>query len=377
MIPRDFIGTIEKGFFKQKVLVIIGARQVGKTTVVKQVVKSFGVNATYINGDEADIYPIFRKPTSTQLRALIGSSNVVVIDEAQQIPNIGRALKLIVDTYPHIQVIATGSSSFDIGNKVNEPLTGRKLEYMMYPLSTNELVNHYGMLEETRLLTHRLVFGTYPDVVVNQGDEIPILKNLVSSYLYRDVLQLDGIKKPSLLTKILSALAYQVGSEVSINEIAQLVGSNSHTVDRYIDLLEKSFVIFRLRAFSRNMRNELKKSQKIYFHDNGVRNAVIGNYSATINRTDLGILWENYLMSERIKKLELQGFYGHRYFWRTTQQQEIDLLEEIDGQLYAFEFKWNVKSKKDKIPRSFTNHYPDAKTMVVTPENYLEFLISG
>ncbi len=375
MINRVFNKIIEKDFFKKKVLVVIGARQVGKTTVVKKVVDGYGVNSKYINGDEADIYPIFRNPTSTQLKALIGNNKIVVIDEAHQIPNIGCALKLIIDTYPDIQVIATGSSSFDIGNRVNEPLTGRKFEYMMHPLWVGELVEHYGLLEETRLLHHRMVFGSYPDVVVNQGDEVAILKNLVSSYLYRDVLQLDGIKKPSLLTKILIALAYQLGSEVSINEVAQLVGSNSHTVERYIDLLEKSFVIFRLRAFSRNMRNELKKSQKIYFYDNGVRNAVIGNYSALINRTDVGALWENYLMSERIKKLELEGFYGYRYFWRTTQQQEIDLLEEIDGQIYAFEFKWNAKSKKDKIPRSFTNHYPDAKTMVVTPENYLDFLI--
>jgi len=375
MIERVFNSLIEKDFFKGKVLVIIGARQVGKTTVVKQVVKSCGVDSKYINGDEYDIHSIFKKPTSTQLKAFIGNNKVVVIDEAHQIPNIGIALKLIIDTYPEIQIIATGSSSFDIGNRVNEPLTGRKFEYKMYSLAVSELVNHFGMLEEKRLLSHRLVFGSYPDVVVNQGDEVSILKNLVSSYLYRDILQLDGVKKPSLLTKILSALAFQLGSEVSINEVAQLVGSNSHTVERYIDLLEKSYVIFRLRAFSRNIRNELKKSQKIYFFDNGVRNAVIGNYSALINRTDVGALWENYLMSERIKKLEYEGFYGYRYFWRTTQQQEIDLLEEIDGQLYAFEFKWNVKTKKDKIPRSFTNHYPDAISKIVTPDNYMDFLL--
>ncbi len=375
MINRVFNKLITKDFFKKKVLVIIGARQVGKTTVVKQLVDSCGMQSKYINGDEYDIHPIFKKPTSTQLKALIGNNRVVVIDEAHQIPNIGRALKLIIDTYPEIQLIATGSSSFDIGNRVNEPLTGRKFEYMMYPLSVGELVSHSGMLEEKRMLNHRLVFGSYPDVVINQGDEVPILKNLVSSYLYRDVLQLDGIKKPSLLTSILSALAFQVGSEVSINEVAQLVGSNGHTVERYIDLLEKSFVIFRLRAFSRNARNELKKSQKIYFYDNGVRNAVIGNYSDLINRTDIGALWENYLMSERVKKLGYEGFYGYRYFWRTTQQQEIDLLEEVDGQLYAFEFKWNIKSKKDKIPRSFTNHYPDAITHIVTPDNYMDFLL--
>jgi predicted AAA+ superfamily ATPase len=375
MIKRSINNLVVNDFFKKKVLVIIGARQVGKTTVVKQLIKNHGLEAKYINGDETDIHPIFKKPTSTQLKALCGSHKVVVIDEAHQIPNIGVALKLLIDTYPHIQVIATGSSSFDIGNRINEPLTGRKFEYLMFPISANELVNQFGLLEEKRLLPQRLVFGSYPDVVMNQGDEVRILKNLVSSYLYRDVLKLDGIKRPTLLTKILSALAYQVGSEVSINEIAQLVGSNSHTVEKYMDLLEKSFVIFRLRAFSRNLRNELKKSQKIYFYDNGVRNAVIGNYSPTINRTDLGVLWENYLMSERLKKLEYQGFYGYRYFWRTTQQQEIDLLEEIDGQLYAFEFKWNPNSKKDKIPKSFTNHYPDAITQVITPDNYMDFLL--
>lgn len=375
MIARVFDTTIRNDFFKGKVIVLIGARQVGKTTVVKQLLKSHGADAKYINGDEADIYPLFKKPTSTQLKAVIGESKVLVVDEAHQIPNIGRALKLIVDTFPEIQVLATGSSSFDIGNRINEPLTGRKFEYMMYPLSFGELTKYNGLLEEKRLLQHRLVFGTYPDVVMQLGDEVRILKNLVSSYLYRDVLQLDGLKKPSLLSKILNALAFQVGSEVSINEVAQLVGSNSHTVERYIDLLEKSYVIFRVWAFSRNMRNELKKSQKIYFYDNGVRNAVIGNYTTTNNRTDVGVLWENYLMSERIKKMEYQNFYGKRYFWRTTQQQEIDLVEEVDGQLYAFEFKWNVKSKKNKIPRSFTNNYPDAKTAIITPENYDVFLL--
>ncbi|MGE4289771.1 MAG: ATP-binding protein [Salinivirgaceae bacterium] len=375
MIIRRINEIIQRDFFKNKVLIITGARQVGKTTVVKSVVNSYGLEATYLNGDESDIHLIFKNPTSTRLKTLIGGSKVLVIDEAQQIPNIGLSLKLIIDTYPEIQVIATGSSSFDIGNRINEPLTGRKLEYMMFPFSVSELVNHFGLLEEKRLLEHRLVFGTYPDVIMHQGNEVPILKNLVSSYLYRDVLQLEGIKRPALLTKILSALAYQVGSEVSINEVSQLVGSNSHTVEKYIDLLEKSFVIFRLPAFSRNMRNELKKSQKIYFYDNGVRNAVIGNYSALINRTDAGALWENYLMTERFKKLESSAFYGFRYFWRTTQMQEIDLIEEVDGKLSAFEFKWNPNSKKDKIPRSFTNHYPQAQTTIVTPENYMDFLL--
>jgi len=375
MIVRTFNQMVQNDFFKGKVIVIIGARQVGKTTVVRDLIAAQGTAAKYLNGDETDLYPIFKKPTSTQLRSLIGESKVLVVDEAHQIPNIGRALKLIVDTFPDIQIIATGSSSFDIGNRVNEPLTGRKFEYQMYALTANELVSHFGMLEEKRMLEHRLVFGSYPEIVTHLGDEPRLLKNLVSSYLYRDVLQLDGLKKPSLLTTLLSALAYQLGSEVSINELAQLTGSNSHTIEKYIDLLEKSFVIYRLRAFNRNMRNELKKSQKIYFLDNGVRNAILGNYNLVQQRTDIGPLWENYLMAERIKRQEYAGFYGKRFFWRTIQNQEIDLIEDIDGKLSAFEFKWNPKAKWDKIPKSFTNNYPDAFTKVITPENYMDFLL--
>ncbi|HAM97322.1 MAG TPA: ATPase [Marinilabiliales bacterium] len=375
MIVRAFNQTVQNDFFKEKVIVIIGARQVGKTTAVRDLINAQGEVAKYLNGDEADLYPIFKKPTSTQLKSLIGEAKILVVDEAHQIPNIGKALKLIVETFPDIQIIATGSSSFDIGNRVNEPLTGRKFEYQMYALSANELVSHFGILEEKRMLEHRLIFGTYPEIVTHLGDEPRLLKNLVSSYLYRDVLQLDGLKKPSLLTALLSALAYQIGSEVSINELAQLTGSNSHTVEKYLDLLEKSFVIYKLRAFNRNLRNELKKSQKVYFLDNGVRNAILGNFNLVQQRTDVGPLWENYLMVERMKKQEYSGFYGKRFFWRTTQNQEIDLIEDIDGKLSAFEFKWNPKSKWDKIPRSFTNSYPDAYTEVITPENYLDFLI--
>ncbi|HCC31247.1 MAG TPA: ATPase [Marinilabiliales bacterium] len=375
MIVRAFNQTVQNDFFKEKVIVIIGARQVGKTTAVRDLINAQGEVAKYLNGDEADLYPIFKKPTSTQLKSLIGEAKILVVDEAHQIPNIGKALKLIVETFPDIQIIATGSSSFDIGNRVNEPLTGRKFEYQMYALSANELVSHFGILEEKRMLEHRLIFGTYPEIVTHLGEEPRLLKNLVSSYLYRDVLQLDGLKKPSLLTALLSALAYQIGSEVSINELAQLTGSNSHTVEKYLDLLEKSFVIYKLRAFNRNLRNELKKSQKVYFLDNGVRNAILGNFNLVQQRTDVGPLWENYLMVERMKKQEYSGFYGKRFFWRTTQNQEIDLIEDIDGKLSAFEFKWNPKSKWDKIPRSFTNSYPDAYTEVITPENYLDFLI--
>lgn len=376
MISRKLTQNMQDDFFKGKVIVLIGARQVGKTTEVKKIISDLGQEAQYLNGDETDIHHFFKKPSSTKLNALTNNKKVLVIDEAHQIPQIGLALKLLIDTFPDIQIVATGSSSFDIGNRVNEPLTGRKFEYQMFPFSFSELVTSNGLLEETRLLEHRLVFGSYPEVVVKQGDEVKILRELVSSYLYRDVLRLDGVLKPTLLSNILMALAFHVGSEVSLNELAQTVGSNPHTVDRYIDLLEKSFVLFRLRAFSRNIRNELKKSQKIYFFDNGVRNAVIGNYSAVHQRTDAGALWENYLMSERLKALSYQGFYGTRYFWRTLQQQEIDLIEEVDGQLFAYEFKWNSNStKRAKIPKTFTNNYPEAKCEIITPENYVDFLL--
>ena len=271
-------------------------------------------------------------------------------------------------------MIATGSSAFELANKINEPLTGRKFEFYLYPFSFAELSQYEGGLEEKRLLENRLIFGTYPEIVNQRGNEREMLNLLTDSYLYKDLFAYEGIKKSSLLSKILSALALQMGSEVSYHELSQLVGADKNTVEKYIDLLEQAFVIFRLHAFSRNVRNELKKSKKVYFYDNGVRNAILGNFQALPGRTDVGALWENYLMAERCKVIKYRQLYGGRYFWRTTQQQEIDYLEERDGKIEAFEFKWNQNAKVN-FPKTFTEAYPESVVKVIHTGNYDEFLL--
>jgi predicted AAA+ superfamily ATPase len=307
---------------------------------------------------------------------MIGNNKIIFIDEAQRIENIGITLKLITDQIKDVQVIATGSSSFELSNKTSEPLTGRKFEYQLFPLSFAEMVDHHGWLEEKRLLQHRLIYGYYPEVVNQKStsDAQERLKLLAESYLYKDILALEGIKKPQLLDKLLRALALQIGSEVSFHELARLTGSNSHTVEKYIDILEKAFIIFKLPSYSKNVRNELKKSKKIYFYDTGIRNAVIGNFTPVESRTDMGALWENFLVSERKKYLGYQQDYAIRsYFWRTKQQQEIDYLEETHDQLNAWEFKWSEHAKA-KFPLTFTRAYPNGTTEIISRESFEEFV---
>ena len=374
MITRTIENQIKNKLFKGKVITLIGARQTGKTTLLKNIFAEHKAESLWLNADEFDIRERFNNPTSTLLRSLFGEKKIVIIDEAQQIKEIGLALKLIVDTFPEIQVIATGSSAFELQNKTNEPLTGRKFEFNLYPFSFGELVNNQGEIIEKRLLKHRLVFGSYPEVVNNLGNEIEVLKLLSDSFLYRDLLMLENIKKPEKLVKLLQALAYQVGSEVSYNEIGNLIGLDSKTVESYIQLLEKSFVIFRLHSFSRNLRNELKLSKKIYFYDNGIRNALISSFQILEGRQDIGALWENYLVAERKKHNQYNHFYGNAYFWRTKDKQELDYLEEKDGQLSAFEFKWNEK-RKHKISKTFLNGYPDSQCAIIHRNNYEKFLL--
>ena len=372
MIVRFLEKIISDNLFKKKVILLLGARQTGKTTLLKNIV-SKNENTLWLNGDEYDIKERFKNATSTQLKALIGNHKIVIIDEAQSIENIGLALKLIHDTYPEIQVIATGSSAFELKNKTNEPLTGRKFEYQLYPISFSEMVNYHSELIEKRLLNTRLVFGYYPEIINNLGNEIDILKFLADSYLFKDILMLETIKKPEELVILLQALDFQVGSEVSYNEIGNLIGLDSKTVETYINLLEKSFIVFTLRSFNRNLRNELKLSKKIYFYDNGIRNAVISNFQILEGRQDIGALFENFLISERMKFNHYSKNYTNSFFWRTKEQQEIDFIEEKNGQLFAFEFKWNPK-KEAKFSKTFTNAYPDAITKVITNDNYSEFI---
>jgi predicted AAA+ superfamily ATPase len=374
MISRLLAKNIEKRFFKGKAILLFGARQVGKTTLVKQLLNKQTYSFMHISGDEPDIRDEFKNITSTQIKNYIGQHQILFIDEAQRIQNIGLTLKLITDKLKNIQVIATGSSTFEMANQMNEPLTGRKFEFTLYPFSFKELVNHFDLLDEKRQLEQRLVYGTYPEIITTKDDKAELLTLISDSYLYKDILMLDSIKKPKLLHNILKALALQIGSEVSFNEIAQMVGADKGTIEKYIHLLEQTFVIFTLPSYSKNVRNELKKSKKIYFYDCGIRNAIIGNFSSIKTRTDIGALWENYLISERIKLKKYQQKKTEFYFWRTTQQQEIDLIEVEGDQINAIEFKWN-KISKAKISKTFTKAYPISKTIIVTPSNYDEFLM--
>lgn len=373
MIHRKIEDIIATRLFKGKAILLFGARQVGKTTLVKNLAKMSNKVVLHLNGDEPDVRELLGSISSSQLKNYIGNNELVIIDEAQRIPNIGITLKLITDNYPEIQVIATGSSSLDIANSAKEPLTGRKFEYTLYPFSFQELVDNHGLLEEKRQLEQRLIYGSYPEIVQNPNNSEELLNLIADSYLYKDLLLIETIKRPKLLAKLLKALALQIGNEVSYNELSQLVGADKGTVEKYIDLLEQTFVIFTLPSFSRNVRNELKKSKKIYFYDTGIRNSIIGNFNPVHSRTDIGALWENYLIADRIKKAEYGKIRTNFYFWRTTQQQEIDLIEETNGKLAAFEFKWNEKAKA-KFPKTFSGNYPDTRFEVITKQNYETFL---
>ena len=374
MINRILKNRIAASLRKGKAVIVYGPRQCGKTTLVKSMLEESGQDYFFINGDEPDVRDVLPKATSTALRSMIGRHTLVFIDEAQRIPEIGIVIKLFVDQMPDVQVIATGSSSFELASRTQEPLTGRKYEFLLLPFSFEELTAHEGMIQEKRQLENRLIYGLYPEVVTKPAEQAVVLKLLAGSYLYKDILMSEQLKKPGLLEKILRALALQIGNEVSYHEIAQLVGADIQTIEKYIILLEQAFVLFRLPAFSRNVRNEIKKGKKVFFVDNGIRNAVLGNFSPLHVRTDVGMLWENYLMSERYKLHSFHGYDVTRYFWRTTQQQEIDYIEERSGTLYVFEFKWNSLSKL-KIPKTFLQEYHPAASTVVTPKTMESFLL--
>lgn len=376
IIKRRLQATIAKRLFKGKVIILLGARQVGKTTLIGNILSDLDYPVIELNGDEADVRELLADTTSTRLRAIVGKNKIVFIDEAQRISNIGLTLKLMCDKLKDIQVIATGSSSFELTAKINEPLTGRKYQFQLFGPSYLEMVEQHGLLNENRLLEHRLIFGFYPEIITNPGEERDLLKLLSDSYLYKDLLLLEEVTKPILFEKILKALALQLGSEVSFNELSRLTGANHQTVEKYIILLEKAFVIFRLPAFSRNVRNEIRKGKKFYFYDNGIRNAIIKNFQLPGQRTDMGPLWENFLISERLKTLSMYNLDADSYFWRTTQQQEIDYIEESHQALAAWEFKWSSKAR-GKIPKTFSRAYPKAQCSVVTPENFMDFLTSG
>lgn len=372
MINRANNLQFKQWMFRGKVLILIGSRQVGKTTLISEISKNFAQeDVLFVNCDESDVRAVLENSSSTTLKAFIGSKKLFIIDEAQRVKGIGLTLKLIADTLKEVQVIATGSSAFDLRNELEEPLTGRKIVIELFPISTQEMVQHTSYLEEKRMLEQRMIYGMYPEIINNPTDAKKLLKELSDSYLFKDILSYKDIRQPDALRKLLTALSLQVGSEVSYNEIGNLIGLDKETVERYINLLEKSFVVFRLTSLSRNGRNELKKSRKIYFYDNGVRNAVINNFNPLSLRADVGDLWENFMISERLKTLHYNQIFANTYFWRTHTQQEIDYIEEREGKLFTYEFKWSEK-KKAKLPKLFAELYPENEFELINSKNYME-----
>jgi hypothetical protein len=373
IITRTIQKRLEEALFKGKIVVLYGARQVGKTTLAQRILEKYKNDSLYLNCDEPDVREGLTNKTSTELKSFIGSRRLVVIDEAQRVRNIGLTLKLIVDNFPATQIIATGSSSFELSGKIAEPLTGRKIEFFLYPFSVEELSQLYSPLETNRLLEERLVFGMYPGVVFTGPDRAKRVRELATSYSYKDVLAYQDIRNPELLEKLLQALALQIGSEVSYTELAQLLGVNKITVENYIRILEQAYIIFRVGPFSRNIRNELKKKRKIYFCDLGLRNALINNLNPVSLRQDVGALWENFMVIERVKRNNNLGITANTYFWRTTAGKEIDYLEDSGGKLSGYEFKW--QKTIFSIPKEFLNAYPGSTVKLLNRNNYLEFLV--
>lgn len=368
IINREIRERVENSLFKGKAVIIYGARRTGKTTLIKEIQAKFP-GSIYLNCDEPSVREALTDKDSLELKSYLGNNKLVFLDEAQRVKNIGLSLKLLVDNFPQIQIVATGSSSFELSNKIVEPLTGRKKEFYLYQISWGELGAVYEKNKLDGILEQRLIFGMYPEVIFQDHKN---LEEIVRSYLYKDVLQYQEIKNPDILEKLLQAIALQLGQEVSYNELASLVQIDKNTVRRYLEILEKAFVIFRLKAFSRNRRKEISKLRKIYFYDNGVRNALIGNLNPLNLRQDRGALWENFLIAERLKLFRNKDEAISQFFWRNYQQAEVDYLEEVNGQLAGFEFKW--KEKKYKTPKAFSDLYPEMKVEIVSRANYQSFL---
>lgn len=372
MINRNSQTEIDSYLFKGKAILVFGARQVGKTSLIKNTIKD--QSYLWLNGDEPDTQLLLENITTDRLKALIGVNKILVIDEAQMIHNIGILIKRMVDNYPEIQVVASGSSAFELADKTKESMVGRKEEIQLFPLSYNEMVKHSNFIEETRLVPHRLVFGYYPEVVSNPGKEEKVLNDLVEGFLYKDILNLEGIKKSATLRRLVQMLAYRIGSEISYNSLANDLGINRLTVEKYIDILEKNFIIFSLNAFSKNQDNELKKGRKVYFWDNGLRNRIIKNFNPIELRDDFGALWENFIISERKKKIGYENQFKDTYFWRNAQQAEIDYLEIKNTEIEAFEIKYNP-NQKVRFTKSFTEKYHPKTTQVIHKENFWDYLI--
>ena len=376
IVKRYLEAQMEQWLYRGKILILYGARQVGKTTLSKHFLAPLGDAGLYLNCEIQSVQSAMSIREPSGLQRYIGNKKLVVLDEAQNVPGIGEVLKLLADTFPNIQIIATGSSSFELARRSSEALTGRALTFELFPLSYRELGQAFNPVERQAQLDFWLRFGLYPDIAfASEADARTLLDNLSSRYLYQDVLEFENLKRADVLVQLLQLLALQIGQLVSYHELATTLKISSQTVERYIDLLEKAFVIFRLPPFSRNLRNEIGKKNKIFFYDVGIRNSIIQQYQPIELRSDKGALWENFLVSERLKYLQTEGLRPNRYFWRTQQQAEIDYIEERDGLLSAFEFKW--QDKKARIPAAFVAAYPDSAFSVVHRDNFEAFIEGG
>jgi len=357
-----------------KVIVVFGARQVGKTTLINQLIDYLKIKTLKINADQTVYHDVLSSRDLSKMQELIGEHELLFIDEAQNIPNIGINLKILHDEMPELKIIVSGSSSFELANRIKEPLTGRTATFHLYPLALKELKNEMTVFKLKNKLESLMVFGMYPGVYTLSTNEKKInhLTELVSSYLYKDVLQLSNIKHSDKIYKLLKLLAYQIGNEVSIQELATQLAMSHETVNSYIDLLEKGFIIHRVSAYSKNLRKEVSKKDKIYFTDVGIRNALINNYNSLDNRTDVGALWENFLFMERRKKMEYDSIHAQSFFWRLYSGAELDYVEEREGKLFGYEFKWGGRKKNP--PKSWLNSY-DSTFEIINRENYFDFVV--
>ena len=376
MIKRAIEERIHNTLTKKKAVTIMGPRQVGKSTLADAIIPK-DAKVLEINGDNTDVQTMFVNVDEAKMKVLIGNKDFLLVDEAQKIENVGNMLKIVAEKFKDVKIIVTGSSAFKLAQAVNESLTGRKREFKLYPLSFKEMADDTSALEESRMVDHRLIYGYYPEVVTSPGEEKEVLKELIDSYLYKDVMEENNIAKPDKLVKLVQALAFQIGSTVSANELAGLVGIDAKTVERYIEILEKSYIIFTLPSYAKNQRNELKFARKLYFWDMGIRNGVIGNMAPVSLRSpeELGHMWENFVIAERLKRNEYAGrIFVQHYFWRTQQKKEVDLIEIEDGVMTGYEIK-RKEGKRVGAPASFTAAYPDANFKCITPSELIEFLM--
>lgn len=372
---QRFYQDLEKKLEPNKAILIYGPRQVGKTTLIKDFLKTTKLKYKFDSGDNLNIHEQLSYGSFDKIKDYVGNNELIVIDEAQKIPNIGLAFKIMVDQIPNIRILATGSSSFELAGQVGEPLTGRKYTYHLYPIAQLELKNHFSIFELKQNLEKYLVYGAYPEVITfdTREEKTKYLEELFDSYLLKDILELERVKDTKLLRDLLRLLAFQIGKEISLTELGTQLGIDYKTIARYLDLFEKSFIIYNLRGFSRNLRKEITKKSKYYFYDNGIRNAIISNFNGLNLRNDQGELWENFLFMERLKKRSYKKIYANDYFWRTWDQKEIDLIEERQGKLFGYEFKFGAK--KIKKQKEWLNTYKEAEFEIINQENYLSFII--